>query len=344
MKTIIIDGDWNLKRNFLKRADVFARGEHCGGSFGFLESLRKVVNNILPDRTIVMWDGSAGGKLRHDIYPNYKSNRNKSFDEESYHLTPEQISEEDRKKYSILQQKIKIKNYLEELFVRQVECDCIEADDLIGKYVLDKSSDEEIIIFSADHDYYQLISETVSVLRPSDDVLITKKNFQKIFGFIQENILTLRCFEGDTSDCISGVDGIAFKTLVKHFPKFVEEEYTIDRFIEEAVDLYSNSKKKTKSLEKIIGCRKIFERNKKLMNLKAPFVNEQAINEVNDIRECIIVGHESFVDRSITNAMQMFIKDGYNTLVWNGDIELFFRPFYRLVSKEKEYAKKILEG
>ena len=70
MKTLIVDGDWNLKRNFMKRETMFAKGEHCGGSFGFLESLRSVVNKVMPDRTIVMWDGNMGGKMRYEIYPN----------------------------------------------------------------------------------------------------------------------------------------------------------------------------------------------------------------------------------------------------------------------------------
>ena len=38
MKTILIDGQWNLKRNFYKKKNYSAKGELCGGSFGFLES------------------------------------------------------------------------------------------------------------------------------------------------------------------------------------------------------------------------------------------------------------------------------------------------------------------
>jgi hypothetical protein len=43
----------------------------------------------------------------------YKGKRDKSWEEESYFFTDEEIDEERERKYSILIQKIKIKNYLE---------------------------------------------------------------------------------------------------------------------------------------------------------------------------------------------------------------------------------------
>lgn len=340
MRVLILDSNWNLKRNFLKRENMFAKGEHCGGSFGFLESLRAVINKDLPDRVVAMWDGIAGGKLRHDIYPHYKENRDKNWDEESYLLSEEETGYEATKKYSQLTQKIKVKNYLEELYIRQIEVPLVEADDLIAKYVLLKTPDEDIVIFSSDKDYYQLIQEGVSVLRPSDNFLITYKNFKETFGYIPENALIMKCFEGDTSDCIPGVDGVAEKSILKYFPRFSDEVYDIERFIKEAIELYQ--KKKIKLFEKIIGCRRIIERNKKLMDLHNPFLTEEAIEEVENIRDCIMVEDNNFTQRSVSNAMKMMIKDGYNKLVWQENMDFFFRPFFRLVAKETEYSRKIL--
>ncbi len=340
MKTLLIDGDWNLKRNFMKRETMFAKGEHCGGSFGFLDSLRSVINKEMPDRTVVMWDGVMGGKMRYEIYPNYKKDRDKSWDEDSYYLSEHELDYESKRKYSRLTQKIKVKNYLEELYVRQIEAELVEADDLIAKYILLKEPDENIIIFSSDRDYYQLIQEGVSVLRPSDNLLITIKNFKEIFGYTHENSLIMKCFEGDDSDSITGVDGIGEKSILKYFPRFVDEAYDIDRFIKESIEAYQ--KKQIKFYEKIIGCRRVIERNKKLMDLNHPFLTQEAIDEVESIRECVIIEDNSFTQRSISNAMKMMIKDGYNKLVWQENMEFFFRPFFRLVAKETEYSRKIL--
>ena len=316
------------------------KGEHCGGSFGFMDSLRSVVNYVLPDRVVVFWDGESSGKLRKDIYNLYKANRDKPWMNSSQHMNNNIIEYEEKKKYSILNQKIKVKNYLEELFVRQVEVDYIEADDLIAQYVLTREEGESIIIFSADKDFYQLIDENTSVLRPSDKLYLTINNFHKTFGHTIENSLLLKCFEGDDSDNISGVNGVGLKTLVKFFPNFINEKYDIDRIISESVDLYKQ--KKLKNLEKLIGCRRIIERNNKLMNLKEPFLNEIATEEVEILRNSVLFSNESYADRSIYNAMKLMVKDGYSKHVFNGDMDLFFKPFYRLVVKEKEFSRKML--
>jgi 5'-3' exonuclease len=252
------------------------------------------------------------------------------------------IEQEKRRKYSILQQKIKVKNYLEELFIRQTEVDLIEGDDLIGYYIKTKPEDEEVIIFSRDNDYLHLINEKVSIVKANDYDIINLENFKTRYGFIKDNCLLLKCFEGDTSDNVQGVDGIAIKTILKYFPKFSEEPYSVDRFIQESIELYKN--KKLKVFEKIIGCRKTIERNKILFNLCEPLVNDQAIEEVKLLHEATLIEDEKFTDRSIYNAMKMMIKDGYKSLVWKENLELFFQPFYLLVTKEKEFAsnKRIL--
>lgn len=341
MRTLLIDGNWNLKRNFAKRENMFAKGEHCGGSFGFLDSLRSVVNKTLPDRCVCFWDGPMSGKLRFDIFPGYKSKR-KDFDEDSYMMNDLDLKEEAKRKYSSLQQKIKVKNYLEELYIRQAEVELIEGDDLIALYALTRDEDEEVEIFSADKDYYSLITDKVSVIRPSDNLKLTPKNFREAMGYTHENALMLKCFEGDDSDEIPGIKGVALTTILKHFPRFADEKYTIDRLIEEAVFLYS--KNKLKVFEKVIGCRQVFERNRKLMDLTNPFVNEIARQEVADIHQCVITNDDDVTQRSITNAMKMMINDGYKQFVYQENLDMFFRPFYRLVTKEKEFTKKMLQG
>ena len=342
MKTLLIDGDWNLKRNFKKRSDLYSRGEHCGGSYGALESIRSIVNRMLPDRVIVFWDGIMSGKLRKDYYPPYKENRNKSWDEETYYFSLEEIDEIKQEKHNILQQKIKVKNYLEELFIRQVEVDYIEADDLIAFYVLKKLNSEHVFIFSSDKDFYQLIQRGVSVIRPSDGLIIGIDNFKNLFGYTILNSLFLRCFEGDKSDNIDGIRGVTLNQLKKFFPKFLEEKYTLDKIIEEATALYEQ--KKYKVLESIINCRKTMERNRTLMNLKRPFVTEEAKREVMDVSNYPIVDPDNPNERSIQNAMRMLVGDGFKRFLIDEDINFFFRPFYRLMTKEKEYTKSLLES
>lgn len=341
-KVLICDGEWNLKRNFKKRTELFSRrGEHAGGTFGFLETLGIVINKVLPDRVVVMWDGDMSGKLRHDFYPLYKHDH-KSWDEETYFRTQESLDAEARMRVSCTNQKIKVKNFLESLFIRQVEVDYIEGDDLIAQYILTKPEDESVIIYSRDKDYYQLISEDVYVLRPADNIIVTPSNFKKLFGYTHLNSLMVKCFEGDSSDNVSGVPGIALKTLLKYFPRFADEPYTIDRIISEAYDLYG--KKKLKTLENILGSRKIYERNNILMNLHQPLLNKEAIEQVNIIQNCVLAHEDGYVDRSVLDVIKEVRNEGYDRWMINNNVDAFFAPYHRIALKEKQYTKSVLEG
>jgi 5'-3' exonuclease len=340
-KVLLIDGEWNLKRNFMKRQDLFSKGEHCGGSYGFLDSLRSIVDKTMPDRVVVFWDGIMSGIFRKNIYPLYKGDRDKSWEEESYYFTDEEIDEERQRKYSKLKQKIQVKNYLEELCVRQVEVEYVEADDLLGLYVKNRHKDESVIIYSSDKDFHQLIDENVSVIRPSDGKLININNFKEIFGYTHKNALFAKCIEGDTSDSIAGLKGVGMKKMKTYFPRFFDERYTLDKLIKEAEE--KQKEKPLKIYEQIINGRKTIELNRELMNLKSPMVNQKAIDEVSEIIDCIIIMPSVEQDRGINNAMKLMVKDGFNMHIFNNDMSLFFRPFNRLICKEKEYSSKVLE-
>ena len=71
------------------------------------------------------------------------------------------------------QVKINDKQYLEEMFIRQVLVDENEADDLISFYC-QIAENEKITIFSGDRDLTQLISENVSIYSPNTKNLLNR--------------------------------------------------------------------------------------------------------------------------------------------------------------------------
>ena len=134
---------------------------------------------------------------------------------------------------------------------------------------------------------------------------------------------------------------IGMKKMKTYFPRFFEERYTLDELIKEAEE--KQKEKPLKIYEQIINGRKTIELNRELMNLKKPMVNQKAIDEVSEIIDCIIIMPSVEQDRGINNAMKLMVKDGFNMHIFNNDMSLFFRPFNRLISKEKEYSSKVLE-
>jgi len=332
MVTLLVDGQWNLKRNFFKKRNYSANGELCGGSYGFLDSLRSTLTRTMPDKVFVAWDGLNGGKLRYDIYKPYKAKRKKFWATEDLALENDGgTNKSDQEKYELIKQKLLINDFLHDLYVRQLEVYSIEADDLIAHYILNsKDVNEKIIIYSRDGDYFQLVSDKVSIINPDSLELITIDNFKEKFGYVVENALLFKCFKGDSSDGILGVNGVTIANLIKHFPRMADEKYTFDRLVEECYD--KKRTKKLKLFDKIINSREILYRNAKLINLKQPFVNEEVRREMVDILEGALSE-----DREVKNAMSLFFNKGFSTFVRNDQIDLFFAPFYRLMNKEQEF-------
>lgn len=339
METILVDGQWNLKRNFKKRQHLIgANGKLCGGTYGFLDSLKSVMNRHMPDRVLVAWDGFHAGKLRYNIYKPYKARRQKDWESETRVIATEGFGNpDDTEKFSLLSQKIDTQMYLEELFVRQVEEDYVEADDIIAYYILgSKDPNEHIYIFSRDKDFHQLVSEKVSLINPDSLEVITIHNFKEKFGYTHENALLFKCFEGDSSDDIEGVKGVTSNTLLKYFPAAKDEKYTYQRLVDEAYEIQKSRKSPLTTLDKIIQAEDILYRNAKLMNLKKPFLNQDAVDRIDEIRRLPLDS-----SRSIDTAMQMFARDGFNNIAGDNSLSYFFGPFYNLMTKEKEYQTSL---
>lgn len=341
MRVLLVDGNWDLTRNYHKQRELkSSTGNLCGGVMGFILSMKSVMNKVLPDRVIVAWDGFNGGKLRYDIYPPYKANRNKNWELEERMIFNEGITmdEEERVKFEIFKQKLLLSNILDELFVRQMEVDFIEADDLIAQYILkSENDDEQIYIYSKDCDYKQLISEKVFIINPDHFGVMDRKSYEEKFGHTLDNELLFKCFEGDDSDKIGGVNGINRNTLIKYFPNIAKNKYLYKQLIEECYECKKDKKLgKRKIYDKIIEAEHILYRNARLMNLKKPFLNSEA-------RKLVDVVKYGTLDntREIINAISLTTKEGLMIHIGSQYIDVYFSPFYALMTKEKEYSNKM---
>jgi DNA polymerase-1 len=159
IKTLLVDGNNLLKIGFHGVKEFYHKGEHVGGIYHFLNTIRKFVQEQNFDKVVVFWDGEESASKRKLIYPQYKLNRRTPLEE--------------NKLASFERQKQRIKQYLEEVFIRQLDVDGNEADDMIA-YYCSISEDENKVIFSADRDLTQLISDQVSIYSPN-----TKKTYKK---------------------------------------------------------------------------------------------------------------------------------------------------------------------
>jgi len=326
-----VDGDNLFKIGFHGVKELYNGGDHLGGIYHFINILRKFLEEHNHDKVVVFWDGNSNSSIRKSIYPQYKANRRQDMNEYKYE--------------SYLQQKSRVKQYLEEIFVRQVEMMNNEADDLIAHYTK-ISVDEEIIIFSADKDLTQLISERVTIYSPTskqyyrygDMITINKVNIP------HQNVLLTKILTGDKSDNIDGIEMLGEKTLVKLFPQMLEKSCTIEEILDNARNI--EQKKKPKALENIlIGKTKsgtfgeqFFETNKKIVDLHNPLITDDG----KELVEQIYTDTIDPTDRGYKNLMRMMMEDGlFKYLPKNDEAWVnFLRPFMKLTRKEKRNTNK----
>lgn len=325
-KTLLVDGDNLFKIGFHGAKDLFNDGSHVGGVYHFINTLRRFLEEHNHDKVVVFWDGDSNSSARKKLYPQYKENRRLGMNEFKYE--------------SYLTQKSRVKQYIEEVFVRQVEMHDNEADDLIA-YYCKIAIDENIMIFSADKDLTQLINERVMIYSPvsksyfkqGDKITINKVDIP------HQNVLVCKVFTGDKSDNIDGIEGLGEKTLIKYFPELQEKSCTIEEILDNARNIPQT--KPIKSLSNILTGKtksgilgeEFYNMNKKIVDLLNPLITDEGKELVEQIHKDTI----DPTDRGYKNLMRMMVKDGmFKFLPKNDEAWVdFLRPFMKLTRKEK---------
>ena len=246
---------------------------------------------------------------------------------------------------SYLIQKSRVKQYIEEVFVRQVEMHDNEADDLIA-YYCKIAIDENIMIFSADKDLTQLINERVTIYSPvsksyfkhGDKITINKVDIP------HQNVLVCKVFTGDKSDNIDGIEGLGEKTLIKYFPELQEKSCTIEEILDNARNIPQT--KPIKSLSNILTGKtksgilgeEFYNMNKKIVDLLNPLITDEGKELVEQIHKDTM----DPTDRGYKNLMRMMVQDGmFKFLPKNDEAWVdFLRPFMKLTRKEKRNTNK----
>lgn len=327
VKTLLIDGENLFKIGLFGVKDYYHNEKHVGAIWHFLNTIQKFIEEHNLDKVMVFWDGDENRSSRRLIYPQYKLNRRervRTYDQESYDY-----------------QRQRIKQYMEELFVRQVEVDGNEADDLIAHYCR-ISMDEEKIIYSGDVDLTQLISEDVSLYSPILKTMYKvgdKVKIDKIY-IPHYNILTYKILSGDKSDNIDGIYYLGEKNILKLFPEILDTRITINDILDKANKLILEDEKNNSLKNLLSGKTKsgifgeeFFKTSNKIIDLFNPLISEDGKNVVE-------MYYKEFLDpdgRGYKNAMKMMMEDGlfkYLPKRDNAWVE-FLKPFLKLTRKEK---------
>jgi len=204
----LVDGSAIFYRAYfalIRNPLINSKGEDTSATFGFLNSLMKIMREEHPDYLAVIFDTKAP-TFRHKMYSDYKSTRAKM---------PEDL----------VLQLPRIKEATETLNLPSLEMEGYEADDIIGTLAREgEKRGMEVWIVSGDKDMFQLVTDHVKMYNPQRGAQppekLDREGVEKKFGMPPELVIDTLALMGDSSDNVPGVPGVGPKTaqtLLKQF-------------------------------------------------------------------------------------------------------------------------------
>lgn len=247
-RLLIVDGSNLLFQMFfgMPARIVNSEGKAIQGTLGFVGALLKILRRVEPTHLAVLFDGEHEN-ARREINEEYKSNR------VDYR---EVVSEENP--FSQLPDVYAALDYLQ---IRHAETGDCEVDDWIAGYALTYGGDMEVVISSFDSDFFQLITDRVSVLRYRGEcsIVCDPVYIENKFGISPMQYADFKSLTGDTADHIRGADKIGPKTAAA----LLQEFGTLERILTEAGQI-----KKVSVRESVIRNRERLRDNYRLIRLE----------------------------------------------------------------------------
>lgn len=199
---LIIDGSSYIFRAFYGvRADL--KNQHglpTNAVFGFKNMMSQLLQEEDPSHCIMVFD-KPGPTFRHEIFKEYKANRDAAPDDLKAQFEP-------------------IYQFSNILNIPIVWIDGFEADDVIGSLVRTFSSQIKVTIISGDKDLTQLVTADVKMHDTMKNEIYTPERVKEKFGVLPALIPEYLAIVGDASDNIPGAAGIGPKTAVKLISQF----------------------------------------------------------------------------------------------------------------------------
>ena len=211
-KLLLVDGSSYLYRAFHALPDLRSSdGRPTGAIYGVLNMLQKLIKSESPDYLSVIFDTPAK-TFRHDIFPDYKANRQK---------TPEDL----------IAQIEPLHQLIINLGLPLIAVDGVEADDVIGTLALEADKKGiKTLIATGDKDMAQLVTENIHLIDTMKDLRMGPGEVKEKFGIQPDRFIDYLTLAGDTSDNIPGVEKVGPKTAIK----WINEYGSLDGVIQNA--------------------------------------------------------------------------------------------------------------
>lgn len=233
MKLLVLDGNSIANRAFYGiKLLTNKKGNYTNAIYGFLKILQKLCDSCSPDACAVAFDVHAP-TFRHEMYEHYKEGR---------HAMPEELRE----------QMPVLKNLLNLLGYKTVECAGWEADDILGTLAEEcRKQGCECYISTGDRDSLQLAHGGVRVYLArtlhgqAETALYDENRILEEYGVTSRELIQVKAIQGDTSDKIPGVPGIGEKGALALISKYHSVDYIYENI--DSIDVKEGIRNKLKN-------------------------------------------------------------------------------------------------
>lgn len=206
---LLVDGSNLLFQMFygMPARIVNRQGRPIQGTLGFMGALLKIIRWVKPTHLAVLFDGECQNP-RGQLDENYKANR------EDLSLLPEEETP--------FSQLPDIYAALDHLGICHRETTDCETDDWMAAYALGYGKAHPMTIVSQDSDFFQLITDKVTVLRYRGDrsVFCDPVYIREKLGIEPGQYADLKSLTGDTADNIRGAEKVGPKTAAALMAQF----------------------------------------------------------------------------------------------------------------------------
>lgn len=207
----ILDGYSIIYRSFfahISKPILDKKGNNINAYYGFFQTLFALIGSYPMDALAITMD-EKGPTFRHELYPEYKANREKAPDDLHAQVQP-------------------IKDTLAKMKIPVLSKQGFEADDIMASLsTWAKDNGWNVVIVTGDKDLCQLVSDHVIALRPPKKkgetkyVFMDKEGVKEYYGVYPEQIVDYLTILGDSSDNVPGVRGIGEKGAVKLLTEYL---------------------------------------------------------------------------------------------------------------------------
>lgn len=187
-------------------------GQPTNAVFGLVATLNKLLREKKPAYLAMVFD-AKGPNFRHEMFSQYKANRPPM---------PEDL---------IAQQET-IRRVVETLGLPRLEVPGLEADDIIATLTAKaRRQGFEVVIVSGDKDFFQLLSEGVTMYDPNPkrEKFESVESLYEKLGLTPAGFLEAQGLMGDSTDNIPGIPGVGEKTAVRLVKEFGDLENLYER-------------------------------------------------------------------------------------------------------------------